>query len=385
MKTSQFVVFLTIVLSLYSLINYYIFNKGLALFPPGSSFRKYFIVVFILLALAFIAGRVLERFSVSAFSTALIWAGSFWLAVMTYLFLLILAIDILRLFNSIIPFFPEFIYANPVKTKNIIAIIVVGITLLTVTLGHINTRYPVVKRMDIDINKSAGKIKSLRAAVISDVHLGTILGRSFLEKVVHKINELQPDIILIPGDILDEDLAPVLHYNIGEVLVKLNAKYGVYAVTGNHEYIGGVDKAREYLTAHNIKILSDEAVLIDSSFYLVGREDLSIKQFLGRTRKPLSEILTNVDSAFPLILLDHQPFKLEEAENNRIDLQLSGHTHHGQMFPFNFITKMVYELSWGYLKKGNTQYYVSCGVGGWGPPVRTGSRPEILMFNLRFD
>ena len=94
--------------------------------------------------------------------------------------------------------------------------------------------------------------------------------------------------------------------------------------------------------------------------------------------------MTAVDKACPVILMDHQPFRLDEAARNGIDLQLSGHTHHGQMWPFNFITKKMYELSWGYLKKENTHIYVSCGVGTWGPPVRIGNRPEIVNVRLRF-
>ncbi|VAW29684.1 Phosphoesterase, partial [hydrothermal vent metagenome] len=101
--------------------------------------------------------------------------------------------------------------------------------------------------------------------------------------------------------------------------------------------------------------------------------------------KPLSEIMQGLNRELPLILLDHQPFHLEQAQKNGIDLQLSGHTHHGQLWPFNYITRAIYSLSWGYLQKGNTHYYVSCGVGGWGPPVRTVSRPEILNLKLHFD
>lgn len=94
--------------------------------------------------------------------------------------------------------------------------------------------------------------------------------------------------------------------------------------------------------------------------------------------------MNGVDISHPVILMDHQAFRLEEAESNGIDLQLSGHTHHGQLWPFNFITKKVYELSWGYKKKGKTHYYVSSGVGTWGPPIRTGNRPEIVNIRLRF-
>ena len=131
-------------------------------------------------------------------------------------------------------------------------------------------------------------------------------------------------------------------------------------------------------------MLRDSSIKIEESLDIVGREDRSIAQFARRKRKPVAELMVSVDKNFPVILMDHQPFKLEEAERFGVDLQLSGHTHHGQLWPFNFITKKMYEVSWGYKKKGSTHVYVSSGVGTWGPPVRTGNRPEIVHLKLTF-
>jgi predicted MPP superfamily phosphohydrolase len=198
-------------------------------------------------------------------------------------------------------------------------------------------------------------------------------------------NSLNPDIILLPGDIFDEDIGPIIKNKLGDDLQKLNAKYGVYAVTGNHEYIGGVESAVDYMEKHGINVLRDEAVLIDSGFYLVGREDRSIGQFANQKRIELSEITKNINKNFPAILLDHQPFQLNLTRENGIDLQLSGHTHHGQLWPLNYITSMIYEISWGYEKIDETHYYVSSGFAGWGPPVRTGSRTEIVNLKIAFE
>ena len=180
-------------------------------------------------------------------------------------------------------------------------------------------------------------------------------------------------------------IKPVLRDNVGEALLELNAKYGVYAITGNHEYIGGVSDAVEYLNKHNIHMIRDTYVKIDNSFYVVGREDRDSKRFADYSRKPLNEILEGIDKSLPVIMIDHQPFQLNEAMENGIDLQLSGHTHNGQLWPVNYIVGMIYELPWGYKLKGKTHYYVSCGVGGWGPPVRIGSRPEIIKITLNFE
>jgi hypothetical protein len=235
------------------------------------------------------------------------------------------------------------------------------------------------------VNKYVDGLPRLKIVLVSDIHLGIIIGENHLNKIVKLVNDENPDIVLLAGDTIDEDVAPVIRNNIGETLRKFSSKYGTFAITGNHEYIGGVEPACKYLTDHNITLLRDTAIIIDNKFYLVGREDLAIRQFAGKKRKSLYELTDSLNKSLPLILMDHQPFALNEAQENGIDLQVSGHTHNGQIFPLNFITDKVYELGWGYKMKGNTHYYVSCGVGGWGPPIRTGSVPEIVKIDLIFQ
>lgn len=381
----RFAVFFSIVLVIYSLINFYIIRRGLMVLPENSVWRLWLTIGVIVLAASFVAGRFLERISVNWFTTTLIWMGSFWLGIMVYLLLQIVVIDIFRGLNALIGFFPSFITSNPAKSKEVTGIIVVTITLLVVGIGHLNTWFPAIREYNLDVEKPGGKLKDLHIVAMSDIHLGTTIEKRHMAGIVKRVNALNPDIILIPGDLIDEDIRPVIQSNVGEKLKLLKAKYGVYAVTGNHEYIGGVTKAKRYLAEHNVNLLSDTAILIDESFYVAGREDLTINSFTNLRRKSLSDIVDSLDKTKPIILLDHQPFKLEKVVENGVDLQLSGHTHHGQLWPFNYITKMVYELSWGYLKKGDTHFYVSSGVGGWGPPIRTVNRPEIISIKLHFN
>ena len=122
---------------------------------------------------------------------------------------------------------------------------------------------------------------------------------------------------------------------------------------------------------------------LEGGIFIVGREDRSSAGFGGRKRKPLDSLMADVDAAYPVVLMDHQPFGLGEAAGKGIDIQISGHTHHGQLWPLSLITRRVYEISWGEGVKGDTHYYVSSGVGTWGPPVRTGNHPEILLIRLR--
>ena len=384
MNRLNFILFFSIFFLLYGLINFYVFLRGWQAIPTDSHLRVPYAAVFWILALSFIAGRFLERIAFTPFSTAVVWIGSFWFAAFAYFTLAALLIDIMRLTNYVAPFFPSFVTENIARTKAVLALSVFSVVVLAIVIGYFNARSPRVKILQVHIPKQVDSVRTLDVAVASDIHLGTIIGRERLNSIVEKINNLHADLVLFPGDIVDEDLAPVVNQNLGETLRTIKAKYGVYAITGNHEYIGGVEEACKYLMDHGIRVLRDETINVNGSIVLVGREDRSISQFSGKKRKPLAELMTGVDKRYPIILMDHQPFGLHEAVEQGVDLQLSGHTHHGQLWPFNAITNAIYELSWGYKKMDQTHFYVSSGVGTWGPPVRLGNTPEIIHLKLTF-
>ena len=380
MRTVVFILIVGAIFSVFGLLNYYIYTRGVQALKPVGVLHTLYTVIFIFLAVSFIASVFLERANVIALGRPLSWIGSFWLAAFVYLLLIIVSIDLLRLINHFVPFFPAFIRTNQGRAARFAAIDVITITALMVLYGFINAHLIRLRTFDIAIHKYAGERKTLNIVMASDIHLSSIIGRARIDHIVDKINSLSPDIVLLPGDIVDGDLNPVIHQNLGESLRQIKAPLGVYAVTGNHEYIGGVEPACQYITEHGITLLRDSAVFIDKSFYVVGREDRS-----ARNRSSLEKLMENIDKKYPIILMDHQPFHLEEAEKNGVDLQFSGHTHHGQMWPFNYITDMVYELAYGYIKKNSTHIYVSSGVGTWGPPIRIAADPEIVKVRLEFN
>lgn len=380
MRNVVFILIFSVIISIYGLANYYVYIRGLQAFRPTGIVHSIYAAAFIFLAVSFIASVFLERADIVTIGRPLSWIGSFWLAAFIYFLLITAAIDLFRLVNHFIPFFPTFITANPNCAAQITGIVEVLIVVGLVLFGFINAHIVRVRSLDITVTKEAGKRKTLNIVMASDIHLSSIIGRSRIDHLVEKINSLSPDVVLLPGDILDGDLNPVIDQNLGESLRRIKAPLGVYAVTGNHEFYGGIERACEYITEHGVKMLRDTMVFLDSSFYIVGREDREV-----RKRKTLSELMENADKKFPVILMDHQPFHLEEAEANGIDLQLSGHTHHGQMWPNNYITDMVYELDYGYLVKGSTHIYVSSGVGTWGPPIRIAADPEIVNVRMRFS
>ncbi|MGB2960302.1 MAG: metallophosphoesterase [Bacteroidota bacterium] len=383
-KMLSTVIFFAVFFTVYGLLNYYVFLRGWQAIPLGAGWRAWYLVVFLFLALSFVAGRFLERAWLSHVSSLLVWVGSFWLAAMAYLFFAVVLFDLLRLANSLLHFLPLSAFDAHGSGRGWYAIVAVGCTVLVLLGGYLNALSPGIRSMSLAIEKRGGTDSTLHIVVASDIHLGTIIGNSRFKRVVRAVNRLEPDLILLPGDVVDEDLGPVIRGNLGESLRLLKARYGVLAVTGNHEYIGGAREACAYLEDHGVRVLRDTSVRLPNGVTIVGREDRSMEQFAGRRRTPLSALMAEVDTLSPVILMDHQPFGLEEAANAGVDLQLSGHTHHGQLWPFNFITRAVYEVSWGYVKKGNTHVYVSSGVGTWGPPVRTGNRPEIVSIRLEF-
>ena len=382
MKSYQFLVFFSIVLVIYAAINYYIYARAMQAIPAASSLRTWFKWGFLLVVSAYVAGRIMERVYLSAFSDALTWIGSFWLAIMLYGFLIVLLIDIIRLANHFIGFLPQYLYSA--QGKATLLYLSMAVAFITVLAGHINAITPRVNKFTLEVDKQANGLKELNIAMASDIHMGTLIGPRRTGKLVNLINSQKPDIILLAGDIVDEDLAPVIRQNLGKSLEKLSAPMGVFGITGNHEYIGGANEAVKYLEAHGVTMLRDSVANIAGSFYVAGREDRDKNRFSGQKRLEVAELLSNIDHSLPIILLDHQPFALDKAAEAGVDLQLSGHTHHGQLWPLNFMTKAIYEVSMGYKQKGKSHFYVSPGFGGWGPPVRTGNRPEIVMIKLKF-
>lgn len=377
--------FFTIFFAIYTALNYYIFIRGWQALHTLPALKPFYVIFFILFAYGYVFSKLLYKFLPPIFYDIWLGVGAIWFAFLVYFILILFGLDIIRLVESFYHFLPNFIYNNYEQTKKITAIVIIALVGLIVFLGNLNKRDITITTLEFQLPKGDGRLKELNIVAASDIHLSPIDGENLLERIVDKMNSLNPDIIILAGDIVDDKAEVLEQRNIGESFKRLNPKYGIYTINGNHEFINGVDSSVRYAEHLGMKVLRDEYVIIDSSFYIVGREDVSMNSFTGRKRKSLEEIMSSINSDLPKILLDHTPVKLEQAEINRIDLQFSGHTHHGQIWPANIITNMIYEISWGYKKKGNTHYYVTSGAGTWGPPVRTGSKSEIVNIKIKFD
>jgi len=375
-------IFFSIVLIVTIGVNYYIYRRTVPIFAFAGGYELALRLLFWAIALSYPIGRFLERVVPSGAAELVAKIGSFWLAAMLYLTLMFLLFDLLKLMHSWTGF-PSFLSAkDSISFLRKISVGIYATTAIIIFAGYLNAIYPKVSSVTIKTDKSLNGNAMLKIAAASDIHLGTIISNGRLERFVRMMNEQKPDIILLAGDIFDEDLGPVIKNNMGDQIKQLSAPLGVYAITGNHEYIGGVDAAIKYLEDHGITVIRDSVVTPQGKLNVVGRDDRQAKMMGGNMRKPIEHMVVNIDNNLFTIMLDHQPYNLNEAVENGIDLQISGHTHHGQLFPLNLITKAMFEVSRGYKMIENSHIYVSTGFGTWGPPVRVGNRPEIVVFEV---
>ncbi len=292
--------------------------------------------------------------------------GTTSLIVLLYLTLTFLVLDLGRLLHIV----PKTWLVHNVWTS---LALVIGMGCL-LAFGNIQYHHKVRQPLSLLTDKVLRK--DMKFVLVSDLHLGYHNRGQELERWVSLLNKERADAILIAGDIVDRSIRPLLADSMAATFRKLNAP--VYACLGNHEYYAGEPDAQQFYIDAGIHLLRDSAVLLKDGVLLVGRDDRTNKR-----RKPLKAILPQPDSAHYTILLEHQPYHLEEAEHAGIDFQFSGHTHHGQVWPISWITDATYEKSFGSHQRGNTHYYISSGLGIWGAKIRIGTRSEYIVAEVK--
>lgn len=364
---------------LYCIFCVYLGIRGSQAFESKAAKRVWIFFV-VLMSILFFAANLFSR----AFPREIVvWMrvfGSGWLILVFYSIILIFALDVLRLCHYFWNIFPEKITRNYQCVKRIIFIVSSLVLAGVFFYGYRNFMDIKVRNLDITVKKGVGEYDELRLVVISDLHLGYVITRTDLARFVTKINEQDPDIVFIVGDLIDREVFPLFEENMQEEFRKIKAPLGVYVVLGNHEYFGGnMEENERFFRESNIRLLKDESIRIQNAFYLVGRED-----YQNRNRKDLKDLLDETKDDLPIILLDHQPRDLNAVSENKVALQFSGHTHDGQVFPANFIVAGMYEVAYGLLRKESSQIYVTSGIGLWGPPLRIGTDSELVSVRLHF-
>ena len=369
--------FISIFVIVYVLVNYYIFAKGYSVLPAKASYRYIYTAIFLFLASQFLITRVLLLTNTPFLSKIVFTLAGIWLVLMLYGFFMALCMDLIRLADYFFHFLPDL---TPYKFKIFLALVSsVGCLFLA---GNINAKLHKINTLDLNIDKKSN-LQHLKIALVSDIHFGTLVDAKDIQKMMDKIKQENPDILLLAGDFVDEGITPEKLDQIIPLFQQFEPKYGKIAVLGNHEYINDVEKSKQIYNQLGITLLIDSVLTIPNAFSIAGRDDKFNSLSRKHQRKPLDELLKETDFDLPLILLDHQPLQLEETAHFPIDLQLSGHTHHGQLFPLNLFTSAIFTKSWGYTKICDTHFYISSGFGTWGPRMRLGGPAEIVIVNMR--
>ena len=374
-------VFVIIFLLIYGLLNYYIGIRGYRSISAQIPLSRWiYWSVYAICALAYIVGMAGRNFLPESIGRLLSTIGGYWIAAFVYLLGLVVIIDIFSFIGKRLNLIPAVIKNN---SWFLAFAVIAGVGIL-LAVGTYNAMVPKITKYDIAIDKKAGNLKKLKVAMISDIHLGDIIGRDRLKNAVELINSLEPDLVVITGDLFDSAIEPVKKENMLAELKGIKARYGAYAIMGNHEYFSNsIDEISKMIEENGVTVLRDRATMVDGSFYLVGREDKTGAR-LGISRSTLDGLLRSADKSLPIIVLDHQPSGLEEPRKAGVDLQLSGHTHAGQFFPASIVTNIIFEKDYGYLQDENFNLIVSSGYGTWGPTVRIGSQSEVVEINISF-
>ena len=246
------------------------------------------------------------------------------------------------------------------------------------------TRPPTLVRHELPLKSLPPELDGMRVVQLSDIHVGPTIGRAFMERLVARVNALSPDLIVITGDLVDGGVSK-LAYDVAPIF-DLKAPQGVYFITGNHELISGVDPWVAHLRGGGIHVLENASVTLNHrgvTMHLAGVEDWESARFHPSRSPNLNEALAGCDPTRFTILLAHQPKAIKEASLRAVDLQLSGHTHGGQIAPFTWLVYLDQPYRSGLYTVNQTTLYVSEGTGYWGPPVRLGTRAELTLLTLR--
>ena len=289
--------------------------------------------------------------------------GSVWLVFTLYMVLALLITDISRLF------------VPTLKTYGFV--VSFGFTVCLLTYGYFNYKHPDINHLDITLDKPL-QGQPMKIVAISDVHLGNGTRKPQLQKFVEMINAQEPDLIIIGGDLIDNSLIPLYQQKMAEELNQLKAPMGIYLAPGNHEYISGMEACEQFLKGTPIRLLRDSIVTLPNGLQLIGRDDRS-----NRRRLPIAELMTQADSTKPTLLIDHQPYEVAKKDSLDINIQFSGHTHRGQVWPLSLLVDNMYEQSHGYHKWNHSHVYVSSGLSLWGPPFRIGTKSDMLVMRVK--
>jgi predicted MPP superfamily phosphohydrolase len=367
----RFAIFITVVLSIWTLMHAYVLLRVLPL--PGLSALNNRRLVLGLAAFfwaSYPLSRICAHWKPSGFlATSLEWVGAYWIGILFLTLVCLLASDLLTGFGLLFkPLIPSIRWS---------ALGLAG--LLSIVAIVQASRGPVIDTYRITLDDLPAACNGLVAVQISDLHVGDILGEKWLSGIVRKVQKLAPDIIFVTGDLVDGDVGPV--QPLVPVLKQLKAPLGVWAVTGNHEFYAGRQRSVALLEKAGFHVLADRWAVAAPGLVVAGVDDLTARRQLGINDDALAKVLGSRPKG-ATILLCHSPLQVKHAAALGVDLMLSGHTHDGQIWPFQYLVGLFYPYVAGFYRVGAMDLIVSRGTGTWGPPMRLFRREEIIRFIL---
>jgi uncharacterized protein len=367
------IIFLLIFLCLYGGLNFYFFFQANTVFHFSGKTEFIIIALLGLLILAPIIIRFAERFQLETLARSIAYCGYLWMAFVLMFFFLNITFEIAR-------YIFKFFLQSPENflLRNVFFSLTVCLSLIFVVYGFFDAQRIRVKRLEVHTEKILPNGGKIRIVQLSDVHVGLIIRDKRLKVILDRVKEAKPDILVSTGDLLDGELNNVMPE--AKQFAEIKPIYGKYAVTGNHEYYAGIENALEFIQEAGFEILRNENREIEG-INIIGLDDpTGIKLGLIKKITSVQELMPATQSQSFTLLLKHQP---RIYENTNFNLQLSGHTHDGQIFPFMFITRLFFPKNYGYYKLAeNKSIYVSSGAGTWGPPVRFLAPPEITVIDI---
>ncbi len=378
---ASFLVFFTIVTSLYSAGHYYVYSWLLRWTEPARLFRRSIQLGFVLLVISFPAARILAQVDYNPFTYSLTLVSSVWMGLVLYFGLLFLGMDLVWLLLRVFFLLGGKSLQLQLTARRVLAACV-GLTVLSLGgAAWIEAHNLGVTRLEIPLKGLPSEMDGFTLVHLSDLHYGMLTENGKLSRVVERVNELKPDLVAITGDLVDEGVSHM--EEMAGPLKKLKSRYGVLAVTGNHEYYAGVNRAAAIMKSAGIEVLRNDMKVLPWGLQILGVDDPTGSRHMGEPAVDLEKQLSRLDREKPSILLYHQPIHFEKAASFGVGLQLSGHNHGGQLYPIIYISRLIYPRIPGLHQIGESRMYVSRGAGTWGPPMRLGSPPEIVHITLR--
>lgn len=357
----------------------YICWRGYQALPPKKSWRIPYLLFFAIELILFFTGYLFRNVLPDEVMLPILYICNTWYIASLYITLSLLVLEVVTLSNRLFHWYPSWITKHWQQTKlTLFTLITFGVTGLMIHANHV-VEYPVVRNVYLELPKGSSNRDSLTIVMMSDLHIGEMIGKKLVQRYVRMSNEQHPDLVVLVGDIMDYESRFAENARIEEDLQQLQAPLGVYIVYGNHEYRANRFAKQRWLKKTGTTLLVDSVAQPDSSFSLIGRDD-----YINKKRKTLHTLMAGADTTRPVLVLDHQPWSFAEMAMNGVDLGLHGHTHNGQFWPYPLLMKLIYECPYGYYRKGPTQFYISSGIGIAGPPYRVGTASELVVLHIRF-